>query len=89
MADAFASGLVIDVILAVMVLEALALFIYRQRTGKGPTVAETLANLASGACIMLAVRSALTGDVWQITAAWLMAAFASHLADLAIRFRRP
>lgn len=87
MQDLFASGRAIDIIVAIMVVEAIALLAYRRTTGRGPSAAETLANLASGAMIMLAVRAALTGSDWTTTAAFLLAAFAAHLADLALRFR--
>ena len=87
MAEWFASGRAIDVILVVMVIEAAALIAYRMTRQRGPGIPETIANLASGAMIMLAVRSALTDGVWQMTALFLMGAFAAHLADLAIRLR--
>lgn len=87
MAEFFTSGRAIDVILIVMAVEALLLIIYRVKKKSGPTVMETLANMASGAMIMLAVKSALTGNGWQTTATFLMAAFAAHLVDLTLRLK--
>ena len=87
MAEFFASGHAIDVILCVMLLEAGLLLLLRFRYRRGPTPLESMANLASGALIMLAVRSALTGSDWQVTACLLLGAFAAHITDLVLRFR--
>lgn len=83
----FSSGHVIDVILAVMAVETLGLIIYRVRSGSGPTIAQTVANMASGAMIMLAVRSALTDAGWEQTALFLLASSAAHFVDLALRMK--
>lgn len=85
MEEFFTSGRAIDVILAVMVIEAILLIVYRTKTRSGPTVAQTVSNIASGAMIMLAVRSALTGAGWEQTAMFLLAAFVAHLVDLKLR----
>ncbi len=88
MAEFFASGRAIDFILLAMAIEAAVLAYLRLRHGTGPSLAETFVNMISGAMIMLAVRSALTDAPWTTTATFLVASFAAHLADLAIRFRR-
>lgn len=85
MSELFTSGRVIDIILAAMVLEAILLLLYRRRSGAGPTLAQTIANLLSGAMIMLAVRSALTDSGWETTAVFLLSAFAAHIVDLKLR----
>ncbi len=87
MAEFFASGRAIDVILFFMLLEAGLLLLLRLRYGRGPTPLGSMANLASGAMIMLAVRNALTGSDWQIIAVLLLAALAAHVTDLVLRFR--
>ncbi len=87
MAEWFASGRIVDVIVALVALEALLLVGVRLRFGRGPRPAALLANLASGAALMLAVRAALTGADWPIVAAWLLAALFAHLTEMMIRFR--
>ena len=81
----FASGRIIDVILALVALEAL-LLAWLGRRG-GPPLPALLANLASGAALMLALRAALVGSGWIVVAGWLLAGLVAHLADLGLRFR--
>jgi hypothetical protein len=85
LSELFTSGRVIDIILAAMALEAILLLLYRRRSGTGPTLAQTIANLMSGAMIMLAVRSALTDSSWKTTAVFLLSSFAAHIVDLKLR----
>jgi len=77
-----------DLVLGVMALEAVALLIYWRRKRRGIPPAAVFVNLAAGACLVLALRSVLAGSHWVWTAAWLAAAFLTHLADLAHRWRR-
>ena len=85
MAGLFASGRIIDVILALVALEAL-LLAWLGRRGGLPLPA-LLANLASGGALMLALRAALVGSGWIVIAGWLLAGLVAHLADLRLRFR--
>ena len=87
MAELFSSGRIVDVIVALVVLEALLLVGLRLRRGRGPAPAALLSTLASGAALMLAVRAALTGADWPFVAAWLLAALFAHLTEMMIRFR--
>ncbi|SFL30148.1 hypothetical protein [Methylorubrum salsuginis] len=87
MAEWFASGRIVDVIVSLVALEALLLVGVRLRFGRGPRPAALLSNLASGAALMLAVRAALTGADWPVVAAWLLAALFAHLTEMMIRFR--
>jgi hypothetical protein len=65
-AAAFASGRIVDGILLLVACEALALaWIGRRR---GPPLPSLLANLASGAALMLALRAALVGAGWVAVA---------------------
>ncbi|MDX2288126.1 MAG: hypothetical protein NW217_04815 [Hyphomicrobiaceae bacterium] len=89
MVELFSSGRVADVILAVMVIEAIVLGGRALRGAKGPGLIEILANLASGACLVLALRMALTGEPPQVIGLFLMGSFAAHLVDLWYRLRRP
>lgn len=88
MAELFASGLVIDVIVALVVLEGLLLVSYRRLTGRGPAPTDALVNLAAGLCLMLAVRAALVEAGWQWVAFWLFASLIAHFVDLGRRWPR-
>ena len=78
----FRSGLVADVILAVMIAEALLLLVYRKMTGRGLVATDLFAMLLAGACLVLALRAALTGSQWPVVASFLAAALIAHLTDL-------
>jgi hypothetical protein len=88
MAELFASGRLVDVVLALVALEGLALVVLHRATGRGPRPADLLANLLSGAFLLLALRSALVGAWWGWTALCLAAALLAHAADLLPRLRR-
>lgn len=81
------SGRLIDVILVLIVLEAGALWVLRRRTGRGPQMGSLIAFLASGACLMIALKAALTGADWRMIAVALTGALIAHGADIALRFR--
>ncbi|MFZ5558099.1 MAG: hypothetical protein ACOZDY_15495 [Pseudomonadota bacterium] len=87
MAELFAGGRIVDLILGLMVAEGLVLAIYRRRTGRGIALPDLAVNLLAGACLMLALRAALAGSGWVWAAAWLAAALLAHLADLGRRWR--
>ncbi|MEH3061342.1 MAG: hypothetical protein PGN33_00760 [Methylobacterium radiotolerans] len=82
---AFASGRIVDGILLLVALEALALAWLARRGG--PPLPSLLANLASGAALMLALRAALVGAGWVAVAGWMLAGLVAHLADLGLRVR--
>ena len=82
MTDLFASGRIADLILELMVIEAAALTILLRVLGRRHAVADLLPNLAAGACLLLALRGALTSSPWPLIAAALVAALVSHLVDL-------
>ena len=82
MEEFFRSGLVADVILVVMIAEALLLLVYRKVTGRGPAAADLIAMLLAGACLVLALRAALTGAQWPMVAVFLIAALLAHMLDL-------
>lgn len=87
MSELFASGRVVDAILALIVVEAVLLAFLHRRRGVGVPPADLLGYLASGAALLLALRSALVGAPWISTAFWLAAALVAHLVDLARRWR--
>lgn len=88
MIELFASGRIVELILALVLLEAAGLVALRRLRGTGPPLAATLTNLLSGAALLLALRAALVGSGWVSIALWLLAALAAHLGDLALRWRR-
>jgi hypothetical protein len=87
MGELFASGRIVDLILGLMLLEALVLLAYRRRTGRGIAPGNLVVSLLAGALLLLALRLALTGEVWPAIAACLALALVAHLWDLARRWR--
>lgn len=82
------SGWLLNAVIGITLLEAAALLLYRRLTGKGIAAHDWGLNLLSGLCLMMAVRSAVTGDAWPLIAAWLSAAGLVHVVDLFSRWRR-
>lgn len=76
----FASGRIVDAILLLVLLEAL-LFV-RLRGGLA-----LLPNLAAGACLLLALRAALTGATATVLGLCLALAGIAHGLDVARRLR--
>ena len=89
LAAGFASGRIVDAILVLVALEALLLVWLCRRAAPvaGLSRPALLANLASGAALMLALRAALVGAPWSAVAAWMLAGLVAHLADLGLRIR--
>ncbi len=88
MSDLFASGRVVDLVLVLVAVEAALLAWHCRRSGRGVPVAELIAFLLAGACLLLALRAALVGASWEWVAVPLAGAGAAHLADLRLRWRR-
>jgi len=86
MKDLFASGHIIDFILVLVVLEALAIAGWRFIKGSGPAPLPFIVNLAAGASLMLALRNALIGMSWTWIAPCLIVSLAAHLGDLLWRW---
>lgn len=59
MSTLFDSGRIVDLILVLVVLDALLVFSVHVRRGGGVAPRALLANLLAGACLLLALRSAL------------------------------
>jgi len=87
MNDLVASGRVVDLIFVVMAFEATLLMLRRASTGRGIEAQALLYGLAPGACLLLALRAALTGASWGPISACLIAAGVLHVCDLAYRHR--
>lgn len=76
MEEFFASGRAVDVVLAVLVVEAIWL------KARGILWADILPALLPAVLMMLALRAALTGMAWPFVSAPLTVAFPIHLYDL-------
>ena len=87
LSDLLSTGHIVDVILGLVLLEALVLLIHARRTGRGIAPLALLPNLVAGSCLLLALRSALVDAPWLWTAAWLIVALLAHLTDLGQRWR--
>ena len=88
MRELFAGGRIVEMILAFMVLEALAIGLYHRRTGRGLSPLDLLLNLAAGALLLLALRAAIVDPDPLAPAPYLAVALFAHVADLARRWRR-
>lgn len=76
MTEFFASGRAVDVVLAVLVMEALWLK-WRSNAWK-----DILPALLPAVLMMIALRAALTGQPWYLISIALTLAFPVHLYDL-------
>jgi hypothetical protein len=88
MAELFASGRLVDLILIIVAIEAACLVIYWRSTGSGVSPGDLLPNLFAGAFLLLALRLSLGGAGWQLCCGSLAAAGLAHLVDLGRRWRR-
>jgi hypothetical protein len=87
MAELFASGHIIDLILVMVAVEVAALALWRRWSGTGPGLGGLAANLTSGACLLLAVRAALVDAAWEWVAVALLGSLLAHVADLYGRWK--
>jgi hypothetical protein len=88
LAELFHSGRIVDLILLLVLVEAVLLAWRRQLTGRGPSLRALLPNLLSGAALLAAVRLALVNAAWLWVATALLFALLAHLADLHQRWRQ-
>jgi len=86
--DSISSSQLIDIIIAVTLLECSALMVYHRRTGRGLAPNDYLLNLAAGIGLMLALRSALADAGWLWMVLCLTAAGLAHGTDLWSRWKR-
>lgn len=75
MNEFFTSGTAIDLVLAVVAIEAIVLAIWFRRI-------DLLVALLPGALLMLALRAALTGAGWEWVAILVTASLPAHLWDM-------
>jgi uncharacterized membrane protein YjjB (DUF3815 family) len=78
----------VDLVLALVAIEALGLYVLLRWTGRGPPYAALLANLGAGVTLVCAVRAALTGASYGIIAGMFALSLVAHLSDLWLRWRK-
>ena len=89
MADFFVGGRVIDVILALVAVEAVALSVWRASTGRGPPPLSFLANLLSGGFLLSRPARGAARRIGLMGSRLPPRALLSHCADLSCaRMRR-
>lgn len=82
------SAWMVDLVLAMIALEALGVGLYLWGRGRLRQGASLLATLASGFSLALALRLALAEAALPFMALALLAGLLCHLTDLALRLRR-
>jgi hypothetical protein len=87
MGELFPSGRIVDLIVVLVLVEAVVLSLYHRMTRRGLGTIDVVMALLPGGCLLLALRAALTHAPWTSVATWLAAALATHLADLWRRHR--
>jgi uncharacterized membrane protein len=78
----FESGFVIEIAIALIMLEMAAVLWLRRKAGVA-----VLFGLIPGLCLMFALLAALQNSDWQIIAFWITASLPFHLIDLRFRLR--
>ncbi|MFK7956519.1 MAG: hypothetical protein AB8B96_10510 [Lysobacterales bacterium] len=80
------SGDIVAIMLAVVMVEAVVLVVYWQRSGRGVQPLSLLLNLGAGGSLMVALGATLKGYDWRITASALVISGLFHMADLRRRW---
>lgn len=83
----FESGRIAELVVALIALEAVALFVLRRLGVWGAPLSQVAPTLISGAALAFALRGALTDAAWIWVAAPLTVALVAHVVDLIIRSR--
>ena len=78
----------IDLVIALTLLEVAGLAVYYRHTGRGLAPAEFLPMLGAGLALMLAVRAGVSGAGWVWVATGLSVAGLAHVADMRRRWNR-
>jgi len=88
MAEMFAAGTIVDLVLAFLLIEAIAVIGYWRWRKRGLAPADFLPGMISGALMLLALRAVLAGAGWLVPTLCLLAAGLAHLVDVIWRWRR-
>lgn len=81
------SGSLVDIIIALVLIEGVALVALRSIIGRGPGRLDIICNLAAGLALMMALREALAEKGVAAIALWLTLSLVAHLLDLWLRWR--
>ena len=82
----FMNGRVIDLILILVLAEAVGLLLLRWATGRGIAPSALLCNLAAGGFLLAALRFGMSGAADSWIGLCLALALLAHLADLRARW---
>jgi len=85
MANLIESGRIVDLIFAVLLVEAAVLVVLLRARGRRGLLAGVLLNLAAGALLLLGLRALWGGADWRLAGALLGGAFLAHVVDLVLR----
>jgi len=81
------SGVITDSVLVVMAIEAVLVTLYLRRAGQNSSIPGFLAALLAGACLVLALHTALTGSSFGDIAVFLGLSLLAHLGELVLKIR--
>jgi hypothetical protein len=80
--EIFSGTLLIDIVIAVTVIEWVLLSWWHHRTGRGIPMSELQGTLMAGFYLMLALRASMVAAPWYVVALLLLGAGLTHAADL-------
>ncbi|HEX4511260.1 MAG TPA: hypothetical protein VH328_14315 [Burkholderiaceae bacterium] len=89
MKDADLSVWLVNAVIAFTLLEGVFFLLMRRLAGRGLALADVVANLGAGLCLLGALRSVLGQAGWMPCALWLAAAGLSHALDVRRRWPGP
>jgi hypothetical protein len=87
LARLFASGRIVDWIVLILILEWVSVLVMQRVVKRSLSLVALSVGLGAGLALLLALRESLIGARWQAVAAWLAAAFVTHILDLRIRLK--
>jgi hypothetical protein len=87
MQEFFLSGYAADVVLFFIAVEAVLLTARHRKTRRGMNTKAVLLSLTPGACLVIALRIALTGGWWGWIGLALIVSLAAHLMDMRERLK--
>jgi hypothetical protein len=79
---------VLDLILLAMLLEGAGLVLLYRLRGRGIAPAALLPNLASGMCLILAMRLYASGVAWPFVSLALLGALGLHVIDVRAKWAK-
>ncbi len=85
MAELVTGPRLVELAMAVTLLEVVVLLLRRRATGRGPAPREYLPNAVSGLCLMVALHASLGDAGWPWLAGPLAAAGLAHAVDIWLR----